>query len=602
MNSATDHGVASGRCLSLPRQVLAARAERQTGDYSRNGKGSLGVLLMLVTCLTEPAWSQQYVVETLHNLSVSGAGELRAESEEQVCVFCHAPHGTGGAVPLWNREFPLANYQIYQSSTFDASPGQPTGTSKLCLSCHDGTIALGRVLSRVDRIRMVSGEFMPAGLSNLGADLSDDHPISFHYTSGLAASDQQLKSPETLPAEIKLDPSGQLQCTACHDPHHNRYRMFLTVSDAFGALCMACHDMDGWSTGSHGTDGRAVAGAANGDWPFDTVAENSCRCCHRSHTAGGPERLLIFENEEDNCLVCHDGRVARFDIGAELDKPSGHDPRLYVGIHDPTETLARSKPHVECADCHNPHAVTSPIDQGYVSIGATMRRVPGVTLGGGYMREAQFEYEVCYRCHGNAPVPVSRRIARQADQTNLRLEFSPANPSFHPIVEASPTADTVSLDPAIPQGTLIRCTDCHNNDTGPRAGGNGPDGPHGSVFDFLLERNYTVHDDTPESAYDYALCYKCHRRASILNDESFPEHARHVRDQDTPCSACHDSHGVSPLTGGGSDHTHLINFDVTIVRPLTRTGRMAFRDLGRFAGSCTLTCHGHDHDNTRYGN
>ncbi len=561
-----------------------------------------GLLVAAAVCCTQIVRAQERVVETVHNLSTSGSGEIRAESEERVCVFCHAPHSTAGSIPLWNREFPVANYRIYQSSTFDAAPGQPTGASKLCLSCHDGTIALGRVLSRADRIRMVGGDFMPAGLSNLGTDLSDDHPISFYYTAGLAASDRQLKSPNTLPDKIKLDPSGQLQCTACHDPHHNRYRMFLTMRDEFGALCTVCHDMYGWSSGSHSTAGEAVSGAAMGDWPFGTVIQNACRSCHRSHAAGGRERLLIFEKEEDNCLSCHDGSVARFDIGAEIDKPSAHDPRLYVGIHDPAETLAGSQPHVECADCHNPHAAAAPTQQDYnIAIGATMLRVPGVTSGGGYVQEAQFEYEVCYRCHADAPVPVSHRISRQADQPNLRLKFSSTNPSFHPVVTAAASTDTVSLDPTIPSGTLIRCTDCHNNDTGSRAGGSGPDGPHGSVYDFLLEHNYTVHDNTPESAYDYALCYKCHRRVSILNNESFPRHAEHLRDRDAPCSACHDPHGISTTVGGGSDHTHLINFDTTIVRPLTGTTRTAFRDLGRFVGSCTLTCHGHDHNEQEYG-
>lgn len=567
------------------------------------GRFFLVALTAATTCCIQMAGAQEHVVDTVHNLSISGPGEIRAESEEQVCIFCHAPHSTGGATPLWNRQFPVANYGIYRSSTFDATPGQPTGASKLCLSCHDGTIALGRVLSRADRIRMVGGDFIPAGLTNLGTDLSDDHPISFHYTGSLAASDRQLKNPNTLPTEIKLDASGQLQCTACHDAHHDRYRMFLTVNDESGALCMACHDMNGWASGSHSTSAQAVSGATTGDWPFATVAENSCRSCHRSHTAGGPERLLIYKNEEDNCLNCHDGRVARFDIRAELDKPGGPDPRNYVGVHDPAEILSGSAPHVECVDCHNPHAAASPASQeGYVPIGATMLAVPGVTSGGTHVQEAQFEYEVCYRCHGDAPVPVNRRIPRQADQPNLRLEFSPGNPSFHPIVEASPGSDTVSLDPSIPRGALIRCTDCHNNDSGPRAGGSGPDGPHGSVYDFLLERRYSVHDNTPESAFDYALCYKCHRRVSILNNESFPKHSKYVRLLGVPCSVCHDPHGISTTVGGRSDHTNLINFDTTIVRPLSGTTRIVFRDLGRFAGSCTLTCHGRDHDNEQYGN
>jgi ribosomal protein L40E len=288
-------------------------------------------------------------------------------------------------------------------------------------------------------------------------------------------------------------------------------------------------------------------------------------------------------------------------LRTELDKFSAHDPRLYQGIHDPTETVGAQRPHVECSDCHNPHAAEAVSGRGDDPIGRTLLGVWGISSGGGRVEEAQFEYEICYRCHADSPVSIPGRIARQSDQPNLRLKFSPNAPSFHPLVVASPSSDTVSLDPSIPSGTLVRCSDCHNNDAGPRAGGSGPDGPHGSVYPFLLERNYTVRDDTPESEFDYALCYKCHRRASILSDESFPEHARHLQVADTPCSACHDPHGVSAVTGGGSDHTHLINFDVTIVRPLMPLARMEFRDLGRFAGSCTLTCHGRDHNNQTYG-
>jgi len=134
--------------------------------------------------------------------------------------------------------------------------------------------------------------------------------------------------------------------------------------------------------------------------------------------------------------------------------------------------------------------------------------------------------------------------------------------------------DVVSLVPGLAPGSLIRCTDCHNNNTGPRAGGTGPDGPHGSIYDYLLERNYSVRDDTVESAAEYALCYKCHQRGSILSDQSFPRHHLHIVDQAAPCSACHDPHGVSTTVGStSSDHTHLINFDISIVRPARPQGR-----------------------------
>ena len=83
-----------------------------------------------------------------------------------------------------NRSVPAGAYVIYRSSSLRANVGQPTWTSKLCLSCHDGTIALGSVLSRPSPITFAGGgDRIPPGSTNLGTDLSDDHPISFVYPS-----------------------------------------------------------------------------------------------------------------------------------------------------------------------------------------------------------------------------------------------------------------------------------------------------------------------------------------------------------------------------------------------------------------------------------
>ncbi len=549
----------------------------------------------------DPAIAQQRVSDTVHNLSISGPGTLRAQTEQQVCIFCHAPHNTSGLKPLWNRSLKSGSYTIYTSSTFDAQPGQPNGSSKLCLSCHDGTIALGFVLSRADKIAMAGSDFIPAGLTNLGTDLSNDHPVSFPYTSSLAASDLQLIDPNTLPPAIRLDATGKMQCTSCHNPHDNSNGDFLVIRDEFGQLCTACHRMNGWRGSSHETTPASTAGANTGEWPFDSVAQNACRSCHRPHAAGGAERLLIARQEEENCLRCHNGTVAQTNFSSEITKLRAHDSTKFLDIHDPAESSTPSQDHVVCTDCHNPHAA-QPITQttGYIPIGPTLLGSTGITSGGAPVDNAQFEYQICFRCHGDTAVRTQNPVQRLAQTSNLRLKFTPNNPSYHPVVTSVTSTDTVSLDPGWTPGSLIRCTDCHNNDSGPRNNGGGPDGPHGSIYPFLLERNYVVATSATESAVQYAMCYKCHLRSSILSDDSFKEHRMHIVEESTPCSVCHAPHGVSSIVASTSDHSHLINFDTSAVRPEPQTGRLEFRDLGQFAGSCTLTCHGEDHRDERY--
>ncbi|MCB0284279.1 MAG: hypothetical protein KDF60_16955, partial [Calditrichaeota bacterium] len=119
----------------------------------------------------------QSIVNSKHNLSVSGSGDIKATSESEICIFCHTPHQSSPRKPLWNRQDPGSVYEIYNTSTTDASAGQPDGSSLLCLSCHDGTIALGDVLSRAQPIEFSGGiSVMPPGTSNLTTNLSDDHP------------------------------------------------------------------------------------------------------------------------------------------------------------------------------------------------------------------------------------------------------------------------------------------------------------------------------------------------------------------------------------------------------------------------------------------
>ena len=284
---------------------------------------------------------------TKHNLSVTGPGPVRAVSEDEVCVFCHTPHGANNSepAPLWNRELSSATYTPYNSSSLDAlGLGQPGGSSKLCLSCHDGTIAIGSVnvlngaftdgnpsTADIQMSGVAPDGTIPAGAGEstgftrrLGTDLTNDHPISFRYDDALALADGDLRSPSAEPYIDNRAPGrrplvpledDQLQCTSCHDPHVrdssganikflrlNRLQDGDPVEGSFreqiDIICLACHEKEGWVDSAHANrnvadEVYAAGAAAQRDFPSDLpVWRASCLNCHDTHTVEGARRLL----------------------------------------------------------------------------------------------------------------------------------------------------------------------------------------------------------------------------------------------------------------------------------------------------------------------
>ncbi|MFZ2507027.1 MAG: cytochrome c3 family protein [Steroidobacteraceae bacterium] len=554
------------------------------------------IVLGLAVLGTPDSMPLASILDSRHNLSISGPGPVKSTTEGEVCVFCHAPHNTRRDTPyLWNRLATTTNYIPYESSTLHATVGQPTGASKLCLSCHDGTVAMGALLNRPAEVPFEGGvRFIPEGRGKLGSDLSDDHPVSFPYDSALAASNPELTDPLNLPTEVRLDGNGELQCTACHDPHDDLFGKFLVMSNQYSALCTSCHAVDGWPLGGHALSNAQWNSTGADPWPnstYESVAENACGSCHVSHAAGGHERLLNYAIEEDNCLVCHTGNVATKDIGDELTKVYGHFVQNYAGVHDPAEDFSQSgvPTHVECADCHNPHQSNATPSLGAPFVSGATKGVSGIDASGLAVSDSQYEYEICYKCHGDNNVSTSLSISRQIPQLNTRLEFDAANPSFHPVTAVGVNPNVPSLLPPLTTSSRTSCTDCHNNDDS-----FGPRGPHGSSQPYLLAGDYLTADNTTESPGAYELCYGCHSRASILADQSFSTHYLHIVTSNTPCSACHDPHGVSSSQGNAVNNAHLINFDLNIVQP-DSMGRLYYEDTGVYSGQCYLSCHGREH-------
>lgn len=573
--------------------------------------------------------AKQSVVYTKHNLSKSGPGEIKALSEERICVFCHTPHNANPLTPLWNKNVEGVNYALYPpytSTTMVASPSGPTGPTRLCLSCHDGTIALGQVLQPAEKIAMTVPGGIPAGrASNFGTSLANHHPLSFSYYSA-------LPNPElspVLPAELLFYGNGMIQCSTCHDPHDNTNKKFLRVDTVRSALCTLCHTMNGWEKTPHNTSPLTWNGISPNPWlrtgvgtdfGWTTVNQNGCENCHAPHNAGGQQRLLNEREEEKNCYACHNGNVALKNIQAEFEKPSRHMVEATtIGMtpnhHETGESPVMLTGHVECVDCHNPHITNELSSASAPAVSGKLERVSGVDINGAGITLPNYaanEYEICFKCHASySAQTIYPPIPRVAKSVNTRVAFQTSNPSYHPVVGMGKNLDVPSIPsanaPTLMASSVIYCTDCHDSDDSWSIGGSGPRGPHGSLYSPLIRERYETMDNTLESPSAYALCYRCHNRASILQDDSFGKnsagkggHSGHITQSpagtavNAPCSICHDPHGVED--NGSGSHAHLINFDTRYVTPVTGNAYPLFTDNGSRSGSCILVCHGITHD------
>ena len=176
----------------------------------------------------------------------------------QICVACHTPHGSNTTVstaPLWNHAVTSSTYTVYSNtSTLNATVGQPDGVSKLCLSCHDGTVALDSFGTTTGTTTMTSTKAV--GSASNGS-LANDHPISFTFDDALASTDGALYPPSSTNVTIGATGrqktgtiastmlfSGKVQCASCHDVHNTftDSDKLLRISMTGSKLCLTCHN------------------------------------------------------------------------------------------------------------------------------------------------------------------------------------------------------------------------------------------------------------------------------------------------------------------------------------------------------------------------
>lgn len=619
------------------------------------------LLFAFILSISCAAWAQTQTGDVLGAHDLSAAGATVRGGVSSACLYCHAPHSGTGLGPLWAQTLSSQVYTLYSSDTIQNKTEQPPlgASSSLCLSCHDGTVAPGMTVPY--------GQIMMSGkmTSLLGTQMETSHPFSLQLpikdSADLVATLASSGTTADPTKEVKLV-KGNVECTSCHNPHAQRTDKlspnFLVRDNIRGGLCLSCHEtqprtvnsrenvLAHWTTGVHSNSSAQVS-PSSGLGGYSSVAEFACLSCHVPHNAAGASGLLRnpvppvvnVDNTSQSCMTCHDGSDKLLqpiaNVFGEFTKKGGHPFPSANNLHSAAEAVVLNQNrHAGCADCHDGHAASQTTTfTDAPGVRPSQRGAKGVAYDGSALTTAVTnQFENCLRCHGNSAgkqlLPVygysPNRGVFSGDPLNLIQQFSTTAASSHPVMRdaiksktqpslLSSMWDISGKTQARPMGARIFCTDCHNSDNNREFGGTGPNGPHGSNNDHILERRYEASQVAPGvwpnggpgtlvlnlnpappvdpgSGGPYSLCAKCHNLSNVLSDASFANHSTHIQ-KGISCSVCHTSHGV-PSAGVMAAVTvgdRLVNFDVNVVAPYQ--GEISFKNR-----TCVMTCHMMEHD------
>jgi predicted CxxxxCH...CXXCH cytochrome family protein len=209
-----------------------------------------------------------------------------------------------------------------------------------------------------------------------------------------------------------------------------------------------------------------------------------------------------------------------------------HVVASYNGKHKPSpldeDVKFTTNRHVECADCHNPHAAkqgthtpsgqwypTSPSSTtnnvsnaitGVTGIEPTWPSIWTVPTTFTSLSSATKESQICFKCHSykglQAADGVSIYITSDVLMTDQAMEFNPKNYSLHPVTINLGNTTVRGTGSGAPYAPLsltanqmlapwtnvgsqtMYCSDCHGTDN-ENAGD--PKGPHASSYKYMLK-------------------------------------------------------------------------------------------------------------------
>ncbi len=199
------------------------------------------------------------IFNSAHDFSSPSQKAYKWNSSRQKCAPCHVSHDVGNdnyrrGLP-WNHTLSDATYRTYVSIDGAVAP-QPSGSSKLCLGCHDGTIAIddfgGSHSSKTTFIGDYSSSLQVQGDFGGGMNLGRTHPVGVVYSYDPLDPDGLHDPSEPMGFSASINDvleNGKVVCSSCHDVHNNvslkdspLLRAPMKVSQgAASGLCLSCH-------------------------------------------------------------------------------------------------------------------------------------------------------------------------------------------------------------------------------------------------------------------------------------------------------------------------------------------------------------------------
>lgn len=186
------------------------------------------------------------VAVTLSTADITGSGHDFSQyswAESEICKPCHTPHNANETVatPLWNHQLTTATYTLYAGLSDSSDIQQPGIMSRLCLSCHDGTVAVDSYATNI-------GNHYITGDALISTDLSNDHPIGIkweHQGGNVSCFNCHDVTPggDLFSSELPFYEDARIECMTCHEPHNKEnIPGMLRISNTGSALCLHCHN------------------------------------------------------------------------------------------------------------------------------------------------------------------------------------------------------------------------------------------------------------------------------------------------------------------------------------------------------------------------